>query len=73
MIIKIITNIYAKVADEAEGEAASSLIDNGLLNAMGADEFPYGEIITVDVDHFKEATAEEVETHNLDYEEDLGQ
>lgn len=70
MIIKIITNIYAKVADNAEAEAASALIDNQLINAMGADSFPYGEIITVDVDHFRDASAEEIETHNLDYEEE---
>lgn len=67
MIIKVITDIYVKVADVEEAEAAASLFSHGLANVLDRD-FPHGEVITVDVNHFVEATEEEVREYSLDEE-----
>lgn len=55
-LVKIFTTI---VVDTDDAENACYIIDTGLNNMMNQNDFPAGEVVAVDVDHFKNVTDEE--------------
>lgn len=57
--VKINTDIYMEVEDLPQGEAACTLLKNGLLAQL--EDFPAGEPIGVNVLHFTEVKQEELE------------
>lgn len=62
MLIKVITAIVIEVdgdADEA-AESASATLDGGLESKLR--DFPDGEIVAVDVDHWERVFDEEAES-----------
>lgn len=60
MIVKVWTYIVAEVASTDEAEQLCARIDSDAESVL-AKGFPVGELIAVEVEHYQEATAEEIE------------
>lgn len=68
MFIKVTTDLFLKVKDNNQGEDACSSLESGLPRLIQQSGFPDGEVITVQVDSFREATDDEIKEHELDLE-----
>lgn len=68
MIIKVEGDIFMRVEDDSQGESACSSLESGLPTLINQSGFPDGEVITLKIKMFSEATDEEVEEHELDLE-----
>lgn len=64
MIIKVLNAIYIEVADKDQGEEACHLISSGLEREMR--EFPQGDVLQVEVDHFEVVSAKEIKELGLE-------
>lgn len=60
MIIKVITSIYLEVKDENEAEEACYAL-NALDNIIRVNNFPHGDVIDADVDHYEKLTKAQIE------------
>lgn len=65
MFIRIITHVYLEVKDENEAEEACYAL-NALDNIMRTNNFPHGEVIDADVDHFEKLTKSEIADRGYD-------
>jgi len=61
MLVKIITNIVIDVKDEEQAEEACGAITSSLERIMTQADFPHGEVVDADVDHYEKVSDEEAE------------
>jgi hypothetical protein len=60
MLIKVLTAIVIEVANDDAAESASATLDGALANNLS--DFPDGEIVAANVDHWERVSDEEAES-----------